>query len=205
MEVSAAPARTIAWECPECGHGSPELRDQAAHLDAHRQLQQFFRAWDDAVATDARAGASNVRRRRLRVVLAFAVLCVVALVVAGLAGGGGAPSRPTAAGVPVPGVDLPRETTPPAATDADAAPPPDGPTAVQGPAGAPAAGPASRPPSPTAAVPDVPAFPTPVPAPTGAAPTGTVGGSVPATAPASAARPAPTLRTCLLGVCITVH
>ncbi len=28
------------WQCPRCGRGSPDVRDEAAHLDAHRLLER---------------------------------------------------------------------------------------------------------------------------------------------------------------------
>ena len=203
MEVSAARERTIAWTCPNCGHGSPEQRDQAAHLDAHRQLQQFFRSWDDAVATDARADAAAGARRRRRIWgVVVALLAVAMLVVAGLAGRGGAPSPPTAAGAPVPGVDLPRRSAGPTPL-ADPSPPPPARDAGA-PGGAAAAPQATRPPSSAGSVRDVQVAPAEAaPAP----PPGAVeaGGPVPASLPAGTARPAPVVQACLLGVCITVH
>ena len=75
--VSTPAAQTRnAWTCPTCRHGSPDPRDELAHLDAHRQLGQFFQEWDAAVASD------RGRRRAtkpLGVVLA-ALVAAVALV-----------------------------------------------------------------------------------------------------------------------------
>src|SRR5919199_4299186 len=66
------PARPV-WTCPMCGHGSPEPRDEAAHLDAHRQLGQFLAEWESAVRAD------RARERRGRTV------AIVGVVVAALA------------------------------------------------------------------------------------------------------------------------
>lgn len=50
------------WMCPECGHGSADLRDERAHLDAHRQLRAFFREWE-AGTGDATTGDARPARR----------------------------------------------------------------------------------------------------------------------------------------------
>jgi hypothetical protein len=39
-------AESNAWQCVRCGRGSPDIRDEAAHLDAHRRLER-----DRAVVT----------------------------------------------------------------------------------------------------------------------------------------------------------
>lgn len=31
----------MSWICARCGHGSDDLRDSAAHFDAHRRLAQL--------------------------------------------------------------------------------------------------------------------------------------------------------------------
>lgn len=64
--------------CPECGHGSPELRDERAHLDAHRQLQAFFREWDAGTAPEP-VDVGRTRRRKL-VVAVILVLVLLASV-----------------------------------------------------------------------------------------------------------------------------
>lgn len=62
--------------CPECGHGSPDPRDERAHIDAHRQLQAFFREWD--AGTEPVPGGIG-RNARLRVLLVGAVAVLVLL------------------------------------------------------------------------------------------------------------------------------
>jgi|GEM_PF-5667630 hypothetical protein len=96
MELLAEPQPALAWVCPECGHGSPEPRDQQAHLDAHRQLRQFFREWDAAAAADRRS-------RRPLVIGTLALVAAIALAVLALlrvSGGGDVP--PARSPVPAP-------------------------------------------------------------------------------------------------------
>ena len=98
------------WVCPECGHGSPEPRDRQAHLDAHRQLQQFFREWDAAVVADAGAEHRGTLRWLAYGVAAFLVVCVAALafVLTRPDRGLGGPNP----AVPIPGVQLPGDYGP---------------------------------------------------------------------------------------------
>jgi hypothetical protein len=65
------------WTCPMCGHGSPEPRDEAAHLDAHRHQGQFFEDWEGAVRSD------RARERRGTAVIVLAGLVALVLVVVG--------------------------------------------------------------------------------------------------------------------------
>jgi hypothetical protein len=92
-----APGARRAWTCPHCGHGSPEPRDEAAHLDAHRQLQALFDAWDARIAPDgstlpaaaAAHGRSALSEWLVRATTSMAVLgAAVLLVLAGVAGHG---------------------------------------------------------------------------------------------------------------------
>ena len=180
--------------CPECGHGSPEIRDERAHLDAHRQLRAFFQEWD----AGTESGKSKGRRSRRRLACLYAA---VALVVVFLSVGvfsrinrdsGGqrasvppivipdaamiAPALPTAP-VPIPVVTL---TEPPAARPPQASPAtsPAPTNTVRGdsfvPPPASAAGPRPAPP--------------------------------PATVPPPVVAPATphVLHLCLLGICVTV-
>ncbi len=32
---------SLTWTCARCGHGSAELRDSAAHFDAHRRIDDM--------------------------------------------------------------------------------------------------------------------------------------------------------------------
>ncbi|MGI8775905.1 MAG: hypothetical protein ACR2LJ_00605 [Acidimicrobiales bacterium] len=76
--VSTAPGSTRnTWTCPTCKHGSPDPRDELAHLDAHRQLGRFLQEWDAAVVSDR----ENLRRRRPAAVI-LAGLVAVAVAVA---------------------------------------------------------------------------------------------------------------------------
>ena len=67
------------WTCPTCRHGSSDPRDEAAHLDAHRQLGQFFQEWDAAVARDR-----DTRRLGRRLAVVLGVFVAIVAVVAGL-------------------------------------------------------------------------------------------------------------------------
>ncbi|MDQ3641578.1 MAG: hypothetical protein M3450_08990, partial [Actinomycetota bacterium] len=66
MEVLSGPAAAPVWMCPECGHGSAELRDERAHVDAHRQLRAFFQEWE-AGTTPEPVGGGRSRPRRMLV------------------------------------------------------------------------------------------------------------------------------------------
>lgn len=110
MELLAEPQPALAWACPECGHGSPEPRDQQAHLDAHRQLRQFFREWDAAAAADRRS-------RRPLVIGSLALVAAIALAVLALlrVSGGGDEAPPFRPALPTPGPEAPRAAAPPPA------------------------------------------------------------------------------------------
>lgn len=108
--------------CPECGHGSSEIRDERAHLDAHRQLRAFFKEWD--------AGTESGRERGRRWTRRLVLLCTaVALLVVVLSAGafsrinrdtGGPQARVPTVVVPDPPV-VP--TAPPTTTAPTAEPP----------------------------------------------------------------------------------
>ena len=79
MEVSS-PAAAV-WMCPECGHGSSEIRDERAHLDAHRQLRAFFKEWDAGTESGRERGRRSTRRL---VLLCTAVALLVVVLSAGV-------------------------------------------------------------------------------------------------------------------------
>lgn len=89
---SAAASTQNAWTCPACRHGSPDPRDEAAHLDAHRQLSQFLRAWDVAVAADR-------DQRQVRRPVAALIGVLVAIVVVMTVSPFGGLGRPNDTGV----------------------------------------------------------------------------------------------------------
>jgi hypothetical protein len=78
VEVLQGTAAAV-WICPQCGHGSPDPRDERAHLDAHRQLQAFFAQWDAGTAPEP--VAPTRRRPTLYAACALAVLLVWSLTV----------------------------------------------------------------------------------------------------------------------------
>jgi len=213
---TSTPTRN-AWTCPTCRHGSPDPRDELAHLDAHRQLGQFLEEWDAAVESDRKK-----ERGRRPVIVAMVGLLVVAVVVAGTVFLGldrpGRSSGHVAGPVPgsivptppparAPGPALtpppPEEASVPAqvtpqVTPTDVAPTDVAPSAPQSPgiasATAAAAGAPSAPPA-DAGVTAVPEPPTPAPAST------TTLESLRAHPPAPA--PAYLLKVCL-GSCLTI-
>ena len=73
MEVLSAAA--VVWMCPECGHGSSEIRDERAHLDAHRQLQAFLQEWD----AGTESGQGRRRRSQRRLVLLYTAVALLVL------------------------------------------------------------------------------------------------------------------------------
>jgi hypothetical protein len=190
MEVLAAPERVWAWVCPECGHGSPEPRDQRAHLDAHRQLRQFIDDWDAAAASDR---VVKGRRRRRPVVYAVVVLVVLLLAAAGVRTGRRHDVVPPTGAGPLPAVDVPVPAGPPQSSG------PVRPPAVVPPA--PSAGPA-------------PARAEPAPAPADAGFAGPPVVTQPApTAPATPAQPVAgsprrpdiVVDACLLSLCVDLR
>ena len=200
MELLAAPRQQApVWTCPECGHGSPEPRDRRAHVDAHRQLRQFFEDWDAAAAADSAAERRTPRRR-----LAYGVVALVLVLAAvlGLRELGPRQSAPVIPG-PVPGVDLPQPgpsgpaaaTAPPtpAPTANPAVPPSPTEAAVGRPARSPAATPAAADPAPISAEPRT--------TPATAAPASPAAPVPAATAPPATPAP-PGLRVCLLDICL---
>lgn len=99
--LSTAPTSARnTWTCPTCRHGSPDPRDEVAHLDAHRQLGQFLREWDAAVVSDRRKQRG---RRPVALVLGASAVVVAVVVTAlvswGLNGTGGS-ARPATRPVP---------------------------------------------------------------------------------------------------------
>ena len=72
----SGPAAAPVWMCPECGHGSAELRDERAHLDAHRQLRAFFQEWESG-STPEPVGDGRAGRRRVLVAAVAAVLVLL--------------------------------------------------------------------------------------------------------------------------------
>ena len=203
MVAVAAPQQEMAWVCPVCGHGSPEPRDEQAHLDAHRQLERFIADWDAAAAADQ---AAERDRRRRPLYFAVVVVVVVALAVMALQGIGGndvTPSVPTAPGVgaePPPGGFAPR------------------PGFGTGDPSAPGGGPAPDAASPASPSGGTPLTPSPSPSPSSPANGGPAGGDqapstaspanpVPPLPPATTAgsQPPVTIRGCLLRlVCVTL-
>src|SRR4051794_40167151 len=80
--------------CPECGHGSPELRDERAHLDAHRQLKAFFREWEAGTDQGQVATRSTRRLAFLSAVVAVVLLTVSVTVFARINRGPSVSRRP---------------------------------------------------------------------------------------------------------------
>lgn len=202
MELLQGSQRAMAWVCPDCGHGSPEPRDERAHLDAHRQLRQFLDGWDAAAAADRNAE----RRKRLRPVLLGIAALVAALVVSVavlLRLTGGEPVAPPAAPRPVPEVPVPQADVPPPApapapvpADGSGVPPTRSERSGNG------TGSRTRPVTGPADTADSGIAPPLAPAPAPAAPVAV------ATVPAAAA-PAPAhllaVDLCLLGICLSVR
>lgn len=206
MELLAEPQPTMTWVCPECGHGSPEPRDRQAHMDAHRQLRQFFREWD--------AAAADHRSRGPLVVGCLVLLAAIALAVVVLlrVSGGGDVASPA----PVATVATPlTPPAPPAPAPAPSAPaPPARAVSPEQPTG----GPAVRPtPAPTRAGATGATAPTPTAAAAGAEAGGIVpplAAAAPPTGPSPAVAtippspaPAPAglaVRGCLLVICVAL-
>jgi hypothetical protein len=191
-----------AWLCPQCGHGSPEPRDERAHLDAHRQLQAFFEEWDAGTAPEPVAPARS--RSVLYAACALAVLAVWSLTVFSHVNRADDALRAAPAPAAAPAAHQPsepRQVTPPPAVTNEVPPAP--PTATR--SGSSLSSPApARPPavaSSEAAIaispPGVPAAATGNAAPTSSAP--------PADAPV-VLPPAPQhlVSLCLLDICLTV-
>ncbi|HEX3620950.1 MAG TPA: hypothetical protein VHT97_01405 [Acidimicrobiales bacterium] len=199
-----APQRAATvWTCPECGHGSPEPRDQQAHLDAHRQLRRFLDQWQASAAADAAAERRARRRPFLYGVVLLLVVAVLATLAVRTSGNGAVTAVPTAG----PAMNLPRSAPGSSATDPLATAPatataPDTATApsrapVVRPVGvtstassAAGTGPEVKAPAPSSAA---GATPAPVLVP----PAGPAGGEQAAAAVA-------TVKGCVLGVCLSV-
>ena len=179
--------------CPECGHGSSEIRDERAHLDAHRQLRAFFQEWD--AGTESGQAKARRSRRRLAGLYAAVALVLVLLIV-------GTFSRITrdsgAHRTSAPAIVIPDATMIPPAPPAPTAPPAVSPTAPPAGRTAPAARPTS--PAPTNTGRDGSFVPSPASA---AEPQRPV---APATVPPQVVVPATphVLSVCLLGICLNV-
>jgi len=214
VPVSTAPAPTRnSWTCPTCKHGSPDPRDELAHLDAHRQLGQFLRDWDAAVVSDRK----KQRGRRPAVVGLIGVV-VIAIVVGGVVfsglgrtGGssghvaGPVPASIVPAPVPAAGPYQPPAAEVPAVSPqvvpADA--PPSAPQSPPVAASPDAAAPSATAPAPSAGPADAATIAVPpVPAPTapGSRRVSTLGSLHDAPAPA----PAYLLKLCLIDTCLTI-
>lgn len=181
MAVSAPPRRELAWVCPGCGHGSPEPRDQQAHLDAHRQLRRFFEEWEAAGAADQAPDRSPRRRPLYYVAAALVLLAAISLWTVRSQG----VDRPAPAG-PAPSAQLPQP---------DAGEPPSVIQRPPTPPAAPTTSPRARAvPAPAAAVATVTREPAAPPAPAPAPPP-----TAPPTTLAST-EPLLTVRGCLLQV-----
>ncbi len=207
VPVSTAPAPTQnTWTCPTCHHGSPDPRDELAHLDAHRQLGRFLREWDEAVVSDRLR-----ERRRHPAVGALTGLVVLAIVVAGILFSGliriGGSSNHVAGPVPASIAPAPAPTQPP---PAEASVPVT-------PQVTPADPPRPAPQTPPVAAATAAAAPAVVPAPSATRADAGVISVAASTPPASgatttlkslrdAATLAPThlLEICLLGTCLTI-
>ena len=69
------------WHCPRCGRGSPDARDEAAHLDAHRRLERDLTVvtWEILVHRLTRPEREHGDRNHRRSALVPAVLAAVLL------------------------------------------------------------------------------------------------------------------------------
>ena len=192
------PAAEAVWMCPECGHGSSELRDERAHLDAHRQLRVFFQQWEAGTTPEP---VDDRRPRRWRtLVAAIAAVLVLLFSVSVFSRINQAPDafRATVPATVVPDTERSQPVTgvvTPAPSARPADPSPAAPVQT------------ARPAAPVRAVPTpvsdqvVPApvsTPAPDPAATVPAPGSSSGGYVAPTAPAHL------LSACLLGICLHI-
>jgi hypothetical protein len=128
------------WQCALCGRGSPDARDEVAHVDAHLRLRRdpFAERWDHIGRglIGERSPACPVARPRTWTVAAAVVamcglFCVLGLVM--LRTGRGAPSPPgTPARAPLPTRDV---VAPPAPASSTSPIAPDRPTRDGRPAG----------------------------------------------------------------------
>jgi len=205
VPTAPAPSRNT-WTCPTCRHGSPDPRDELAHLDAHRQLSRFFDEWDDAVVADR-----NKERDRRSSPLVVAGLAVLVVLVAGAvfwsfhrSGGQSGPVAgsiiPTPRSIPTPTPAPASGLTPQGPTAPDASqltPPAPQQVSLPSPARtAPVVAPAAPAAVPAAVTSPPPAPSPPVPAGTGSPKFGYVGFPAPA--------PTYLLQVCVLGTCLTI-
>ena len=104
------------WQCSRCGRGSPDIRDEAAHLDAHRRLERdpTLVTWEVLVhrlTRPQRKSADSPRRRTpllLSVVAAMLLLSLLLSVDAGEV----LPGQATEAPAPTPTTAAPVPSTP---------------------------------------------------------------------------------------------
>ncbi len=188
MEVVRGTA--AVWLCPKCGHGSPDPRDERAHLDAHRQLRAFFEEWE--AGTEPELVPAARRRSVLYAGCALLVLLAWSLTVFSNI------NRAT---------DIPRSVLPPAAAPAASREQVATPPAVTAAAPPPASTPAARSGSPSTSS-STARSATAVPAPAGFVPPSAVVALAPTPADPAAVTtpPAPQhlLSLCVLGVCLTL-
>ena len=120
------------WQCPRCGRGSPDSRDEAAHLDAHRRLERdrTVVTWEVLAHRLTRPGPESSDPNRRRVPLLLSVLAVLLLgsLLLSVRTGEVLPGRATEPPVPAAVPDTATATTPTTAT---------GPTAGEARAGRP--------------------------------------------------------------------
>ena len=143
------------WQCARCGRGSPDMRDEAAHLDAHRRLERdrTLLTWELLVHRLTRQDADRGERNRDPAPLILAIFAAALLgslllsVRAGgqLPGGAGETTAPTTTALAAPNtpptstrsslpealVGRPPASVPPVSVDAR--PPPSSPPAISNP------------------------------------------------------------------------
>ena len=200
VDVLSGPAAAPVWMCPECGHGSSELRDERAHLDAHRQLRAFFQEWEAGTTPEPVNGGGRPGRWRMLVVVAVAAVLVLLLSVSVFSRINRTPDafRDTVPATVVPGTERSQPVTG-VVTPGPTSPPTD--PALAAPARA------TRPAAPVRAVPApvsdqvVPApVTTPAPGPAATVPTpGPSSGQY-----GSPRAPSHLLSACVLGICLHV-
>ena len=198
VEVLSGPAAAPVWMCPQCGHGSSELRDERAHLDAHRQLRAFFQEWEAGTTPEPVHGGGRPGRWRTLVV-AVATVLVLLLSVGVFSRINQTPDafRDTVPATVVPGARPPVEgVVTPAPPSRPADPSPAAPAQT------------GRPTAPVAAIPapvSNQVVPAPVPSTPAPAPAATVPPPVPSSGEFEPPRaPAHLLSACVLGICLYI-
>ena len=201
VEVLSGPAAAPVWMCPECGHGSSELRDERAHLDAHRQLRAFFQEWEAGTTPERVRGGGRPGRLKM-LVAAMAAVLVLLISVSVFSRVNRTPDafRDTVPATVVPDARPPVEGATPAPPSRPVDPSPAAPAQT------------ARPAAPVRAVPApvseqvVPAqvSPTPAPIPAASPPVPSAGSGQyvsPSVPPGAAPH---LLSVCVLGICLTV-